>query len=140
MFSIEISSVIFLITLFFSCALFYKNFSKIIRNIKLGKDAGEFTNKEARWKNVFFIAFGQKKMFKKPLVAVLHLIVYLGFIIINIEIIEIILDGILGTHRILYSPNWAGLYNFLINSFEFLALLVLVSCMIFLIRRNQLLY
>ena len=136
MFSIEISSVIFLITLFFSCALFYKNFSKILRNIKLGKDAGEFTNKESRWKNVLFIAFGQKKMFKKPLVAVLHLIVYLGFIIINIEIIEIILDGILGTHRILYSPNWAGLYNFLINSFEVLALLVLVSCIIFLIRRN----
>ena len=136
MFSIGISSVIFLITLIFSCALFYRNFSKIIRNISLGKDAGEFTNKQARWKNVFFIAFGQKKMFAKPLVAILHLIVYLGFIIINIEIVEIILDGILGTHRILYSSSWSGLYNFLINSFEVLALLVLVSCVIFFIRRN----
>ncbi|MAQ70300.1 MAG: Fe-S oxidoreductase [Flavobacteriales bacterium] len=136
MFSIEVGSIIFFITLCLSCALFYKNFSKIIRNINLGKSAGEFTDKKARWKNVFFIAFGQKKMFKKPLVAVLHLIIYLGFVIINIEIIEIILDGILGTHRILYSPNWAGWYNFLINSFEVLALLVLVSCIIFLIRRN----
>ena len=85
MFSIEVGSIIFFITLCLSCALFYKNFSKIIRNINLGKSAGEFTDKKARWKNVFFIAFGQKKMFKKPLVAVLHLIIYLGFVIIKVR-------------------------------------------------------
>jgi len=132
----SLSSSLFIIIFLFSCLLFYRNFSKIIRNISLGRDAGVFKNKRARWKNVLFIAFGQKKMFKKPLVALLHLVVYLGFIIINIEIVEIILDGILGTHRILFSPKWSGLYNFCINSFEILALLVLVACVVFLVRRN----
>tara|TARA_B100001250_G_scaffold301204_1_gene262915 strand:+ start:1147 stop:2490 length:1344 start_codon:yes stop_codon:yes gene_type:complete len=132
----SLSSSVFLIIFLLSCLLFYRNFSKIIRNIKLGRDAGVFENKRERWKNVLFIAFGQKKMFKKPLVAILHLVVYLGFVIINLEIIEIILDGILGTHRILFSPKWSGLYNFCINIFEILALLVLVACVIFLIRRN----
>jgi len=132
----SLSSAIFLIIFLFSCFLFYRNFSRIIRNIKLGRDPGVFENKRERWKNVLFIAFGQKKMFKKPFVAVLHLVVYVGFVIINIEIIEIILDGILGTHRILFSPKWSGLYHFCINTFEILALLVLLACVIFLIRRN----
>ena len=132
----SLSNSVFLIIFLLSSLLFYKNFRKIIRNIKLGGDAGVFENKRERWRNVLFIAFGQKKMFKKPLVAILHLVVYLGFVIINIEIIEIILDGILGTHRILFSPKWSSLYNFCINSFEILALLVLVACIIFLIRRN----
>jgi len=133
---LSISSAIFLIIFLFSCLFFYRNFKRIIRNINLGKDAGEFTNRWARWKNVFLIAFGQKKMFKKPIVALLHLVVYVGFVIINIEIIEIILDGILGTHRILFSPKWGGLYKVLINSFEILAFSVLTACVIFLIRRN----
>jgi len=132
----SLSSSIFLIIFFCSCFLFYRNFSRIIRNIRFGKDAGIFDNRKERWKNVLYIAFGQKKMFKKPLVAIMHLVVYVGFIIINIEIIEIILDGIFGTHRILFSPRWSGLYNFCINSFEILALLVLIVCVIFLIRRN----
>ncbi len=132
----SLSNSVFLTIFLLSSLLFYKNFRKIIRNIKLGGDAGVFENKRERWRNVLFIAFGQKKMFKKPLVAILHLVVYLGFVIINIEIIEIILDGILGTHRILFSPKWSSLYNFCINSFEILALLVLVACIIFLIRRN----
>lgn len=132
----SLSNSVFLTIFLLSSLLFYKNFRKIIRNIKLGGDAGVFENKRERWRNVLFIAFGQKKMFKKPLVAILHLVVYLGFVIINIEIIEIILDGILGTHRILFSPKWSSLYNFCINSFEILALLVFVACIIFLIRRN----
>jgi len=132
----SLSNSAFLIIFLLSSLLFYKNFRKIIRNIKLGGDAGVFENKRERWRNVLFIAFGQKKMFKKPLVAILHLVVYLGFVIINIEIIEIILDGILGTHRILFSPKWSSLYSFCINSFEILALLVFVACIIFLIRRN----
>ena len=132
----SVSSIVFIIIFFLSCFLFYKNIKKIIRNINLGKDSGKFNNVKERWKQVLFIAFGQKKMFKKPVVAVLHLIVYLGFIIINIEIFEIILDGILGTHRLLYSPKWSSFYMFLINSFEILALLVIVACIVFFIRRN----
>ncbi|MGC5371901.1 hypothetical protein, partial [Klebsiella pneumoniae] len=77
----------------------------------------------------------QKKMFNNPLVAVMHLIIYAGFIIINIEVLEIVLDGLLGTHR-LFAPYLGGLYNFLINSFEILAVGVLVVCIIFLVRRN----
>src|SRR5690606_27803134 len=81
------------------------------------------------------LAFGQKKMFRNPLVAVLHFFVYAGFIIINIEVLEIVLDGILGTHR-LFAPLLGSLYSFLINAFEILAVLVIVSCAVFLIRRN----
>jgi heterodisulfide reductase subunit C len=81
------------------------------------------------------IAFGQKKMYRNPLVAVLHFFVYAGFIIINIEVLEIILDGIFGTHR-LFAELLGGFYNFLINSFEVLAVLVLAGCLVFLIRRN----
>ena len=78
-----------------------------------------------------FDCFWPEKMFKKPLVAILHLFVYLGFVIINIEIIEIILDGILNTHRVLFSPKWANVYRFMINSFELCAVLVLVSVRFF---------
>jgi ferredoxin len=98
--------------------------------------------KARRWKNVFLLALGQKKMFKKPIVAILHLILYVGFIIINIELLEIMADGILGTHRIFESYfekfELASLYNFIINSFEILAALVFVACIIFLVRRNML--
>ena len=128
------SSLIFFIILSSSIFLFYRNINKIIRNINLGKSDQVFPNKRERWKRVFFIAFGQSKMFKKPLVALLHLIVYAGFIIINIEVIEIIIDGLFGTHRIL---SFLGpFYNFLIATFEILAFLVLIACVIFLIRRN----
>ncbi len=128
------SSLIFFIVLSSSIFLFYRNINKIIRNINLGKSDQNFPNKRERWKRVFFIAFGQSKMFKKPLVALLHLIVYVGFVIINIEVIEIIIDGLFGTHRIL---SFLGpFYNFLIATFEILAFLVLVACVIFLIRRN----
>src|SRR4029078_13333374 len=95
----------------------------------------EFPAHHDRWKNVLLIAFGQKRMFDKPLVALLHFAVYAGFIIINIEIFEIILDGIFGTHR-LFAPYLGSFYTFVINFFEVLAFLVLASCAIFLIRRN----
>jgi ferredoxin len=115
--------------------LFTKKTREIIRNIRLGRDEDLNDNPGRRWRNVLLLAFGQKKMFRNPLVAVLHFFVYAGFIIINIEILEIILDGILGTHR-LFAPMLGGLYKFLIDSFEVLALLVLVGCAIFLVRRN----
>lgn len=107
----------------------------IRRNIMLGKEESVSDNPAARWKNLLLLAFGQKKMFKNPLVAVLHLIVYLGFVIINIEILEIFIDGLFGTHRVLAGPL-GGFYNFLINSFEVLAAGVWLACAIFLIRRN----
>jgi ferredoxin len=114
---------------------FSKKVKEIRRNILLGRDADFSDRSGERWKNVFLLAFGQKKMFKKPLVALLHFAIYAGFIIINIEVLEIVLDGILGTHR-LFLPMLGSFYTFLINSFEILALLVLLACVAFLVRRN----
>jgi heterodisulfide reductase subunit C len=126
--------------LFVACAgfaswLFAKNIMQIRRNILLGKDEDLSDNKALRWKNLLLLALGQKKMFKNPLVAVMHLIIYAGFIIINAEVLEIILDGILGTHR-LFLPLLGSFYTFLINFFEILAAGVLLVCIIFLVRRN----
>ncbi|HSC52135.1 MAG TPA: (Fe-S)-binding protein [Phnomibacter sp.] len=117
--------------------LFSRNLSRIRKVILMGKEEAIETDRSKRWNNVLLLALGQKKMFKNPLVALLHLVVYAGFIIINIEVAEIILDGILGTHRI-FAPALGGLYNWLINSFELLALGVLLACAIFLVRRNLL--
>ena len=116
---------------------FSKKVQEIRRNIFLGLKEDLTDNPSQRWKNMFLLALGQKKMFKNPLVAVLHLIVYLGFVIINIEVLEIVLDGVLGTHR-LFLPVLGSFYSLLINSFELLALGVLVACVIFLVRRNSL--
>lgn len=127
--------VLFILISAVSIFLFAKKVKEIRRNILLGKDEDLDDQKEKRWKNLLLNAFGQKKMFKNPLVAVLHFFVYAGFIIINIEILEIILDGVTGQHRMFF-PFLDGLYTFLIGFFEILAFLVLVSCLIFLIRRN----
>ena len=108
---------------------------EIRRNILLGKDEDFSDNKGQRWSNVMLLAFGQKKMFRNPLVAVMHFVIYAGFVIINLEVLEIVLDGVLGTHR-LFEPWMGGLYVFLINAFEFLAIGVLLACVIFLCRRN----
>lgn len=115
--------------------LFTKNIMAIRRNIFLGREEDFTDNAGLRWKNVLLLALGQKKMFKNPLVAVMHLVIYAGFIIINIEVLEIVLDGILGTHR-LFFPLLGGFYNFLINCFELLAAGVIIVCVIFLLRRN----
>ncbi len=91
--------------------------------------------KSERWRNVMLLALGQKKMFRYPLVGIMHFVIYAGFIIINIEILEIILDGLLGTHRLFANPL-GGFYTFVIDFFEILAVGVLLACVIFLIRRN----
>lgn len=130
-----IPQIIFILILSAAVYFFTKKAKEIRRNILLGRDEIINDNPSLRRRNVLLLAFGQKKMFRNPLVAVLHFFVYAGFIIINIEILEIILDGIFGTHRLFASPLGA-LYIFLINAFEVLALLVLISCVIFLIRRN----
>lgn len=115
--------------------LFSKKASAIYRNILLGKPFDPGTPLKKRWENVFLLALGQKKMFANPLVATLHLVIYAGFIIINIEILEIILDGLLGTHR-LFFPMLGTAYGLLIDFFEILALGVLGVCVVFLVRRN----
>ncbi|MCF6212515.1 MAG: (Fe-S)-binding protein [Flavobacteriaceae bacterium] len=126
-------NIIFAILLVAGVGFFVRNIKKIIRNIKLGKSVNRSDNSKARWKNMALIALGQSKMVKRPVAGILHILVYAGFIIINIEVIEIIIDGIFGTHRIL---SFAGsLYNFLIGAFEILAFLVFISVVIFWIRR-----
>lgn len=127
-------NLIFAIILIFGFGFFTINIRKIIRNIKLGQDVNRSDNPSLRWKNMAMIALGQSKMVKRPIAGLLHIIVYVGFIIINIELLEIIVDGLFGTHRVF--SGLGSLYNFLIGSFEILAILVIVSVMIFFIRRN----
>lgn len=129
-----IGQLIFTILLVAAGFFFYKNAAKIYRNIRLGKAVDRFDNPAERLKTMLLVAFGQKKMFKRPIPAILHLFVYIGFCIINIEMLEIVIDGIFGTHRVL--SFMGGFYAFLIYSFEILAFLVLASCVIFLVRRN----
>src|SRR6187551_3556074 len=113
--------------------LFSRKLRELIQNVNLGRPEDFGDRQGERWKNVFLLAFGQKKMFKKPLVAVMHFVIYAGFIIINIEVLEIVLDGIFGTHRLFANPL-GGFYTFVINFFEILAIGVLLACVIFLIR------
>ncbi len=117
--------------LFFFC----KNLLAIRRNILIGKASFINDHPGRRWKQVLLLAFGQKKMFRNPLVAILHLFVYVGFIVINIELLEIIVDGITGSHRA-FAPLLGNCYILLINSFEVLAALVLIACVVFYSRRN----
>ena len=137
-----IAQILFIIISASAIFLFTKQLLRIRRNIFIGKNNLPNDQKAKRWKNVFLLALGQKKMFKKPIVAFLHLIVYLGFIIINIELLEIMIDGILGTHRIFetYFEKWGFpfLYNVIITIFELLAALVIMACVFFLTRRNLL--
>jgi heterodisulfide reductase subunit C len=127
--------VIFLIIVIASIVLFSKNIRKIIRNIKLGRDTNRSDRPAERLITMLKVAFGQSKMGKRPIAAIMHLFVYLGFVIINLEVLEIILDGLLGTHR-LFSGPLGGLYNVLIASFEILAALVLFAVLVFYARRN----
>lgn len=130
-----IQQLTFLILTVAAGLLFARNIGNIRRNILMGRPIDLDDNKGERWKRTILLAFGQKKMFNNKLVAVLHFFIYIGFIIINIEIIEIVLDGALGTHR-LFAPYLGHLYSWLINAFEILALLVLVACVVFFARRN----
>ncbi len=130
-----LQQILFLILVAVSTWFFSKKIRFVRRNILLGKDVEMGGNSAERWKKVLLLALGQKKMFKYPLVALMHLIIYAGFVIINLEVLEIVLDGILGTHR-LFLPALGPLYSWLINSFEVLAAGVLLVCVVFLVRRN----
>ncbi|MBC7440148.1 MAG: (Fe-S)-binding protein, partial [Flavobacterium sp.] len=129
-----LDNILFAVILGLGVGFFSINFKKIIRNIKLGQNINRSDNSNLRWKNMAMIALGQSKMVKKPIAGILHVIVYVAFVIINLEVLEIIIDGLFGTHRI-FAP--LGLtYDILIGSFEILAFLVLAAVIIFWIRRN----
>lgn len=131
-----IPQIIFTLILIAGVGYFASNVKKLFRNIKLGKAIDVSDNKPQRWTNMAKIALGQTKMVVRPIAGFLHIIVYVGFIIINIEVLEIVIDGIFGTHRIGLSVLNESVYGFLIGSFEVLAVLVLIAVFAFWIRRN----
>lgn len=129
-----LDNILFATILVLGFGFFVVNIKKIIRNIKLGQDINRSDSASARWKNMAMIALGQSKMVKRPIAGILHIVVYVGFVIINIELLEIIIDGLFGTHRVF---SFLGtFYNILIASFEILAFLVLVAVLVFYARRN----
>src|SRR3954447_951338 len=130
-----IFQIAFILVSIIAIWMFTKKIKEIRRNILLGRNEQLNDHPNQRWRNVLLLALGQKKMFKKPFVAVMHFLIYAGFIIINIEVLEIILDGIFGTHR-LFRGLLGPAYSSLINSFEFLAVGVIIACVVFLSRRN----
>lgn len=127
-------NIIFAIFLFLGVGFFVRNTSKLKRNIYLGKDVDVSDDSKTRWKNMVRIALGQSKMVRRPIAGILHIIVYIGFVVINIEVLEIIIDGLFGTHRIFSAMG--SLYGVLIGTFEILAFLVVVSVIVFWFRRN----
>lgn len=127
-------NILFALLLISGIWLFARNVKKLRRNILLGKDVDRSDQPGQRWGNMLRIAFGQQKMVRRPVSGLLHIVVYVGFVIINIEMLEIVIDGIFGTHRVL--SFLGGFYDFIIGAFEVLALLVIVSVTIFWLRRN----
>mgnify|MGYP006130912541 FL=1 len=128
-------NIIFIGVLFLGIFFFARNLSRLYRNINFGKNVDVQGDTKQRFLNMCKIALGQGKLIKRPVSGILHVIVYVGFIIINIELLEIVLDGILGTHRI-FSDYLGELYGYLISTFELLAFLVVVAVTIFWLRRN----
>jgi len=131
-----IDNIIFLILLVAGFGLFAKSLQKIYRNIRLGREINRNDRKPERWETMARVAMGQSKMVKRPVAGILHLFVYVGFIIINIELIEIIVDGLFGTHRFLATILGHGFYNAFTATLEILALLVVIGVVVFFIRRN----
>lgn len=130
-----LQQILFILTLGTAGYFIRKRVLRIRDNIRLGKKKEITDHKNERLSNMLLVAFGQKKMFKRIIPATLHFLIYAGFLIINLEVLEFMIDGIFGTHRI-FAPYLGGLYHVLMNFFEFLAMGVLVACVSFLIRRN----
>ena len=128
-------NILFTIIFVFAILNFSKNVKKIYRNINLGIKEDRSDNKKQRWTQMLRIAFGQSKMIDKPIVGILHIVVYVGFLVINIELLEILVDGVLGTHRV-FAPFLGSFYDFLISFFEYFALLVIIAIIFFWSRRN----
>ncbi|MEM9325925.1 MAG: (Fe-S)-binding protein [Bacteroidota bacterium] len=131
-----ISQLAFIVVAAFFGFLIYKRIIRIRKNIAMGRPL-EMDPDPKRWSNLVLVAFGQKKMFKRLIPAIFHFFIYVGFVLINLEVLEIVLDGVFGTHR-LFAPALGSLYAPLISFFEILAVLVLLACVVFLIRRNVL--
>ncbi|MBT1701066.1 (Fe-S)-binding protein [Fulvivirgaceae bacterium PWU4] len=130
-----IQQIAFIATLAAAVYFISRRVSGIRKNIGLGKNTFRTDQPQVRLRNMMLVAFGQKKMFKKFIPAILHLFIYVGFVVINLEVLEFVIDGLAGTHRI-FAPYLGGFYGVLMNIFEFLAVAVLLSCVFFLIRRN----
>lgn len=131
-----IEQILFVLILAVAIYFFSKNVGRVVRNIRLGRPVDRSDRPAERWKTMFRVAIGQSKMVVRPVAGIMHILVYVGFVIINIEVLEILIDGIFGTHRVF---SFLGpVYDFLIASFEVLALLVLVGVIVFLARRNVL--
>lgn len=131
-----IDNIIFIIALIAGYGLFFKSLKEIYRNIQLGKKIDRTDNPSLRWKTMARVALGQSKMGKRPIAGILHMFVYVGFVIINIELLEIIVDGIFGTHRFLAGILGDSFYAIFTATLEILALLVVIAVVIFFIRRN----
>ena len=129
--------LIFLVLLATAGTLFGRRIRQISRNIKLGQDVDRSDRPGERWSTMARVAMGQSKMVVRPVAGIMHIVIYAGFILINIEVLEILIDGLFGTHRV-FAPYLGGFYDFLIGTFEWLALGVLVACVVFLVRRNVL--
>ena len=132
-----IGQFIFLVLLATAGTLFARRIRQISRNIKLGQDVDRSDRAGERWSTMARVAMGQSKMVVRPVAGIMHIVIYAGFILINIEVLEILIDGLFGTHRV-FAPYLGGFYDFLIGTFEWLALGVLVACVVFLLRRNVL--
>ena len=132
-----LQQILFLITLSVAAYFIRKRVLRIRTNINLGKPNEINDHFSNRLSNMLLVAFGQKKMFKRFVPAVLHFFIYVGFLVINLEVLEFVIDGLLGTHRI-FAPYLGSFYNVLMNVFEFLAVAVLLACVFFLVRRNVL--
>ncbi|MCC6410143.1 MAG: Fe-S oxidoreductase, partial [Saprospiraceae bacterium] len=130
-----LQSLFFILLLGASGYLAWKGYSRIWRNIRLGKTQPLEGSTAQRWKNMILVALGQQKMFKKPIPAILHLFLYVAFVITQIELIEILVDGIFGTHRF-FAPALGGFYTFVISTIEVLSILAFAGTIAFLVRRN----
>ncbi len=129
-----IAPIIFLVLIIAATFLFVLNIRKVRRNIFLGKDLDRSDNSSERWKTMAMVALGQSKMVSRPVAAVMHVFIYVGFVLINIEVLEMFIDGLFNTHR---AFSFLGsFYDFLIAFFEILAFLVTLSCIVFFARRN----
>lgn len=132
-----VAQIVFILLFGVSAFFAIRKFAAIRRNIMLGRREDLSDKKGERWKNMILFALGQKKMFKKPLPAILHLFIYVSFVIVNVEVLEIVVDGITGSHRF-FAPFLGGFYTFVISTIELLSLLALIATVIFLMRRNVL--
>jgi len=132
-----IQQIIFSVVTISALAYAFRQFSRIRRNILLGKDEKINDNTGQRWNNVFLIAFGQKKMFKSWIPATFHFFIYFAFLLTQIELIEIFIDGFFGIHRF-FAPYLGWFYTFLISFIEILSVLAFVATFVFLARRNLL--